>query len=160
MSQSSPSVSSIILLYIATASVASRWKYSSARSSFLARSSDFCEPPQQITLPVTPALFFASYRQSSPDFPPPPITRTVFPGLTSFAVCAGAPATSSAERARPSGISSGSLAYIPLWNKIACPLMSTWSISGLTAKISSITSGVSESETRVAILSPTFRSPT
>ena len=37
--------------------------------------------------------------------------------------------------------------------------MSTWSIAGLIATISSITSGVSESETSVAILSPTFRSP-
>ena len=109
-SHSLPSVSSMILLYMPTASAASMWKYSSARSSALALSSDFCDPAAQITLPVTPTLFFASYRQRSPDLPPPPITRTVSPGFESLAACAGAPATSSADSASPSGMSSGSLA--------------------------------------------------
>ena len=84
--------------------------------------------------------------------------RTLSPGFTSLAVWAGAPATSSAARARASLMSSGSLAYRPDSKRMAWASTSTRSISGWMALILSIFRGVRERETREAILSPTFKS--
>lgn len=43
-------------------------------------------------------------------------------------------------------------------NRMAWPLISTWSLCKCTLVMLSMRSGVSDKDTRVAILSPTFRS--
>ena len=100
----------------------------------------------------------AAARLMEPDFPAPPMTATVIPSSTTRAVRAGAPQTSITESARSAGRSSGMTAAIDRPKRTAYPSQGTCSPSpSQPARPSSMTSGVSVSETRVATRSPTDR---
>ena len=153
-----PRVTSDTARNSATASVASTRSAWSTHPSALMRSQSRSNGDTPITQPVAPARRFASCTHSVPDLPAPPTTTTVSPGRTRRAVCAGAPATSRIASATFSGTSSGSRAYRPLSNRIAWPSTSTWSRARWSARMRSMRSGVSDSDTSVAIRSPARRS--
>ncbi len=102
----------------------------------------------------------AAARLSEPDFPPPPMTATVGASYppTTRAVSAGAPQTSITERLSAGSRSSGRTAAIERPNSTAYPSQGTCSPApSQSARPSSITSGVSVSDTSVATRSPTRR---
>lgn len=107
----------------------------------------------------------AATRDSEPDLPPPPSTHAVagrprsrFLRRTIRSVSAGAPQTSSTDRARFSGRSGGSTAAIERPNRIAVPRQGTCSPApSQSARPSVMVSGVRLSETSVATRSPARR---
>ncbi len=109
------------------------------------------------TSPDPAKVSLAWAQTSAPDFPAP-ITSTRAPGRAWRATSAGAPQTSRAASASLSGMSEGSRDQWPVAKRMALPRTSIRSTSGWTARISSIRSGVSVSETSVAMRSPGARS--
>ncbi len=100
----------------------------------------------------------AAAADSEPLFPAAPMTRTTEPGSTTLLVSAGAPQTSITASERGTGRSSGRTAAIDRANRIACPSQGTCSDwPSHRYRLSEMASGVSVSETRVAIRCPGSR---